>query len=304
MVRSFRSLILFIALSLLTSNLLFAQKQKLEPEDYGQWQYITTTEMSPDGNWFAYNINLVDGDGWLTIKEVGTDSTGTHKFMHGIRPDFSADNRWVAYQIGVSEDEAEKLEEQEKRVHFKLGLMDLSTTSVDTFKNVQSYQFSENGQYLAMRKYKPGEVKTDGTDLILRDLAEGTNQLIGNVSEFAFNDGGSKLAVLLDATEQLGNGAHLYNLESGKISVLDSDTTSYDELAWNEDGTALAFLRARKNEDFKNPTHKIYAFSGLDGSMEKQVFDQQNMSAFPDSFRVVDYRSLYCQKTATRFFSG
>ncbi|NIS38602.1 hypothetical protein GWN26_15760, partial [Candidatus Saccharibacteria bacterium] len=65
------------------------QKQKLEPEDYDQWQMVSSTDLSANGSWFSYNISLVDGDGWLIIKEVGADSTEEHKFMHGERATFS-----------------------------------------------------------------------------------------------------------------------------------------------------------------------------------------------------------------------
>jgi dipeptidyl aminopeptidase/acylaminoacyl peptidase len=281
-----------------------AQKQQLEPEDYGQWQYITTSELSPDGNWFAYNISLVDGDGWLNIKKVGSDSSGSHKFVHGSSPSFSNDNKWAAFLIGVSEDKAEELKKQKKRPKNKLGLMKLSTAEVDTFQKVQSYEFSDNGRYLAMQKYKAEGVESEGTDLILRDLSTGSNQLIGNVSEFAFNDNGNKLAVLLDASEELGNGVHLYDLPSGKVTVLDSDNTSYKELTWNEDGTGLAFLKESENEDFQDPTHNINAYRNLNGSMQKLVFDQQAFSTYPDSMRMVDYRSLQWSEDNNTIFFG
>ena len=292
------------AMVFLSQTFAHAQKQKLEPEDYGQWQQITTTELSADGQWFAYNINLVDGDGWLNIKEVGTDSTGNHKFMHGVRPDFSNNNKWAAFLIGVSEDKAEKLEKQKKPVRYKLGLMNLSTAEVDTFEKVQSYRFSDDGNYLAMKKYQAEGVKTDGSDLILRNLSAGTNQLIGNVAEYGFNDGGTKLAVLLDANEQLGNGVHLYDLASGKITVLDSDTNNYKDLTWDEDGSALAFLKTKENDDFKDPTHQIYAFKNVDGAIQKSIFDQQNHAAFPDSMRIVDYRSLEWSEDNNTVFFG
>ena len=295
---------LTILLTLLLSSLTNAQKQKLEPDDYSQWQRITTTDLSPDGNWFAYNISLVDGDGWLNIKKVGSDTTGTHKFMHGARPQFSNNSKWAAFLIGVSEDKQKKLEKQKKQPRYKLGLMNLETAKVDTFTNIQSFQFADNGKFLAMKKYKAKEVKTDGSDLILRDLTTGTNQLIGNVSDYAFNDGGTKLAVLLDSNEDLGNGAHLYNLSSGAVKVLDSDTTTYKDLAWNEDGTALAFLKENENKGFENPTHRIYAYKNLQNSIKQQVFDQQQRSSFPDSMRIVDYRSLEWSEDNNTIFFG
>ncbi|NGP89427.1 alpha/beta hydrolase family protein [Fodinibius halophilus] len=295
---------LTIILSLFVISSLFAQKQKLTPDDYDQWQSIGSTELSANGQWFGYNINLVDGDGWLTIKKVGTDSTGDHKFMHGKKLDFSQDNQWAAFQIGVSENQKEKLEKQEKKVHLKLGLMNLATAEVDTFKNIANYTFSDNGRYLAMKKYQAEKIKTKGSDLILRDLNKETNQLIGNVSDYSFNDGGTKLAVLLDAHSTLGNGAHLYDLSSGKVTVLDSDATAYKGLEWNEDGTALAFFKEEKNEDYKEPTHHVLAFKNIDGKPEKYLFNQQKQTSFPGDFRVVDYRDLRWSEDGNTLFFG
>lgn len=300
----FRFSTVLISLLLLSFSSLLAQKKKLTPEDYGQWQQITATELSPNGEWFAYNISLVDGDGWLTIKKTVADTTNDRKIMHGTRPSFSTDNKWAAFLIGVSEEKKKKLKKQKKNVRYKLGLMNLSTSKVDTFANVQSYDFSHNGNFLVMRKYRPKKSKTEGADIILRDLSSSTNQLIGNVSEYGLNEQGDKLAVMLDATEDFGNGVHLYDLSNGSVTVLESDSTTYSKLTWNEEGTALAFYKKREAEAFKEPTNLIYNFSNLNGVIQKQVFDQRKMDAFPDSSRVVDYRNLSWSDDGNTLFLG
>lgn len=293
-----------ILFTLFAASALFAQKQKLEPEDYDQWERITSTQLSPNGNWFAYNIEPMDGDGWLIIKKIGSDSTGEHTFMHGIQPTFSENSKWAAFKIGVSEDEQEKLKEQKKPVHYKLALMNLATAEVDTLGQINDFSFSDDSKYLAMQKYKPEEVKTDGTDLILRELSSGTNQLIGNVAEYSFNDSGSLLAIRVDASEKLGNGVHLYDLEEQSVSVLDSDTTSYKHLEWSDEGSSLAFMKARMDEDYKEDAYLVYAFQNLEDDKEKMVFDQRSVSAFPDSFRVVSYRAPYWSEDRERLFFG
>ncbi len=294
---------LFLIL-IFTATAAFAQKQKLEIEDYGQWQRITSTDFSPDGSWFAYNISLVDGDGWLILKKVGTDSTGEHKFMHGVRTEFSENGKWVAFLIGVSEDKEEKLEEQKKQVKYKLALMNLATAAVDTFTHVRDFTFSEKGNYLVMEKYQAENAETEGSDIILRDLETCTNQLIGNVADYSFNDAGTMLAVLIDANEQLGNGVHLYQLSENTIEVLESDTTDYTHLLWHGKKSALAFLKERTDENYEDETYFVYAFKNLDEDGEKFVFDQRDYEAFPDSTRVVDYRSLQWAKDGQTLFFG
>lgn len=101
-----------IALMILFTTALQAQKKDLEPADYAQWQSIYSTAFSDDGNWFAYQISLVEGDGWLMLTNVNSDDE--HKFMYSTQPNFSSNNNWFTFRIGVSEDEERKLEDEEK----------------------------------------------------------------------------------------------------------------------------------------------------------------------------------------------
>lgn len=279
-----------------------AAQQKLDPEDYGQWQNITTAKISPNGNWFAYRIDLVEGNGWLSVKHTHPDSS-RHKFTYGEQPEFSADSKWVAFKLGVSEEQLEKLEEQEKQLRYEVALMNLETMEVDTFTNIEAVEFSNSGRHVALKKYAPKESETKAADLILRDLSSGTNKLIGNVADYAFNKPGNKLAVRLDAAEQLGNGVHLYYLPEDRVQVIDSDTTSYHELSWNEEGTQLGFLKAREHKQFKEPTHLVHVVQNLDGEQNHKVFDPAQSPAFPDSFRVAEYRSIeWAEDNNTVFF--
>ena len=80
---------------------------------------------------------------------------------------------------------------------------------MNTFSSVS---FSDDGSFLALRKYKPEGSESSGADLVIRNLATGTHQNVGNVSEFAFSPEGALLAVTIDASEKLGNGVQLIDL--------------------------------------------------------------------------------------------
>ncbi|MDX1586059.1 MAG: hypothetical protein R3222_04925, partial [Balneolaceae bacterium] len=287
-----------------TFTLVAQDKKKLEIEDYGQWQRITSTIYSDDGNWFAYNISLVDGDGWLMVKKVGSDSSGEHKFMHGINPAFSEDNRWAAFQIGVSEDQREKLEEQKKQVKYNLGLMNLHSAEVDTFENIQSFEFTETGDHLLMTKYKPEDQKTGSNDLLVHDLDTRQNQLIGNVSGHALNEEGTLLALTIDASEKLGNGVQLLNLKNRSVTVLQSDTADFKDLTWSEEENALAFLKSVSGENYEDNTHRVYAYQNLTRNMQPKIFDQSQFGTFPEGYRVVDYRDLQWSDDRETVFLG
>jgi len=304
LLRNYVSILIFLIFTGLLAQTAQAQKQDLKPEDYARWQSITTTELSPDGQWFAYNISLVEGDGWLTLKQAGTDTTGEHKFMHGMSPEFSADNRWFTFRIGLPEEEVRELRAQNETIKYDLGLVNLQTMTVDTIKNIAGSEFSDDGRFLKLHKYQADGVETRGRDIILRNLQAGSNQLIGNVAESDFNHDGSLFAYLIDSHEQLGNGVHLVDILNMSTRVLESDEAEFSDLRWHDDENQLAFLKKVKDEGYEDETHHIYAFSNLDRLPQKKVFNPAEMEGFPDDFRVVDYRSLRWSDDGNRLFFG
>ncbi|MCH8121694.1 MAG: hypothetical protein IH853_01095 [Bacteroidetes bacterium] len=195
-----RATVCSLSISVSIVGNLKAQKRKLKLDDYAEWQRFETTLLSPDGHWFAYSMNPVEGDTWLAVKEMGSDEE--HEVMHGTGPSFSDNNRWFTFSIGVFEKEEKKLKDEEKPVRLKLGMMGLSATVVDTFEFVEEFTFSGDGAFLAMPKYKAEGIKTKGTDLMVRNLEEDTNQKIGHVAEYSLSEEGVLPAVLIDANEK------------------------------------------------------------------------------------------------------
>lgn len=287
---------------LFISSSLSAQNKILKPEDYAQWQSITQTELSPDANWFSYTISLVEGDGWLNVKQIGSEKE--HKIKNGFGQQFSNNNRWFAFRIGITEEEAREKKENQETIKYKLGLMNLHSSEVDTFNNIASYEFSDDGRFLMMNKYRPDESSIRGSDIILRNLEEGTNQLFGNVAENKFNEDGTLLALLIDSHEKLGNGVQLVRLENMSIHVLESDETEFRSLTWSDEVSSLAFLKVITNDEYKEDTHKLYAFTQLDSNPQKKIFDHSIRDDFPGDTRIVDYRALQWSEDRERLFFG
>jgi dipeptidyl aminopeptidase/acylaminoacyl peptidase len=286
----------------LFSSSLKAQQKDLTPADYAQWQQIYSTAFSDDGNWFSYQISLVEGDGWLMLTNV--NSSDEHKFMYSSQPSFSKDGKWFAFRIGVSEKEEEKLEKEKKPVRYDLGLVNLSSAEVDTFKAVQGFDFSETGTHLIMQKYKADEVKTKGTDIIIRDLGTGTNQLVGNVADYDFNDAGTHLAIMIDANEKLGNGVQLINLKNNSFTVLDSDTEEYKGLTWHDEKNALAFMKTMTDTTHVGESHKVLAYTDVTKLSSRKVFDHIENGMLPEDFKVVEYAGLEWSDDAETIFFG
>lgn len=304
---SFRQIItaiLFIGLfvPVLGSQQATAQKKDLTLEDYAQWERIGSNALSSDGSWFVWMINKVEGPATLHVRRVGGEEV--HSFQYGSRPMFSNDNQWLAFAIGISEEEEEKLEKAEKRVELSLGLMNLTTAEVDTIEHVQSVSFSDDGSFLALRKYKPEGSESSGADLVIRNLATGTHQNVGNVSEFAFSPEGALLAVTIDASEKLGNGVQLIDLAGSSFRVLHSDEKVFSDLTWRDDSYDLAFLKEgeRMGEDY--PDHVIMAFTGLDAGGDMRVFAVSERDDVPEGYRVGSEGGVRFSEDGSRLFFG
>jgi hypothetical protein len=238
------------------------------------------------------------------LREIGADSSDELRFMNSFNQQFSGDNRWLAFRIGIPQEEVRQKRENNESIMYDLGLIDLETGITDTINNIVSYEFSDDGRFLSMNKYKPEGSNIRGSDVILRNLHEGSNFLLGNVAESSFNDEGSHFAMLLDSHDQTGNGAHIIDLDVMNTTVLDSDDAVYRSLQWNEDGTSLAFLKELTHDDYSDETHRIYAVRGIGQNIEVDVFDPTERNDFPEDMRIVDFRSLQWSDDGKRLLFG
>ncbi len=270
-------------------------KQPITSADYGQWENLGNGTLSHDGRWLAYPINRVNEENELRVRWLDGDETIV--VPYGKQPAFSDDSRWLAYGIGISVKEREELEKQKKPIRDKLGLRNLLTGDSLAIEDVASFSFSDDGAYLAMRRYPPadgGEREHKGVDVVVRTLATGAETNFGNVAEYSWQEAGSLLAYVVDAEGQAGNGVHVFDPVTGLLRTLDSKSTRYTGLKWREETDDLAVLRLRPGgEEYEDSTHVILAWRGLSGRAPRaSTFDPDSTGTFPADTRIVDYRPL------------
>src|SRR5437660_5888676 len=193
------------SLTLATAISLYGQsKPPVPPSDYGQWESLATFReyggLSFDGKWLAYGINRSNHNNELRVTNIAEATTKTVAF--GAQPVFSSDSHWVAYSIGMSESQEEKLKKDKKPVPKKIGLLNLSAGELSTVDGIESFAFSPDGAWLAMRRTPPekkdSEQKdsadaselddTPGATLLLRQLSTARDTSFGSVSEYAWQD--------------------------------------------------------------------------------------------------------------------
>jgi hypothetical protein len=218
---------------------------------------------------------------------------------------FSEDSNWLAFEQRPKSSEIKALQRQHKPVENKVTLVQLATGKKTEYDRIKRFSFSgERSSALALQRYgaqaappaatapppapgKPDD-KPQGSDLILLDLASGTELSLGNVSDFAFDKPGNWLAWTVDAPDKLGNGVELRDMRSGIVMALDTAKATYRGLNWTEKGDALAVLRGTEDSRWEEKIYELLAFRhfGEGSAPEKLTFNPGKEQAFPPGMSI------------------
>ena len=284
------SWLLFVLLSLTICSGAYAQsitkehKSTLLPNDFGQWQRIDrTTSFSDDGKWFQYQIITNDNDKSIFI--VDTDSRDKLEINNADRAAFSADSKWLAYSKVLTGKAAKKLKKSEskKKAPNKTGVINLANKDSLEFVDVVNYKFSGEGSFLAMKREKD-KVNT----LIVKDLSTGLEVTFGNIKDYAWQDKGTLLAMVINTEDTVGNSIQLFNPLSGNLKVLDQEKEIYSALKWRKKSDDLIVIRTSKDTLYKDNSYHILYWQGLSSQSEIKVFDPGNHPNFPVNTKIKD----------------
>ena len=255
-----------------------ADRTPLEIVDYGRWSTLAQESLSADGAWLAWTVRRLRHDDQLHVHPVGSlplgaaeggapgqtpgrtpgeapdegldaagpDSTRAQPLGEGwvvdraSSPTFSPDGRWLAFYRVPPVADVERMEREGERVPRRLELLELATGELQGWSDVTAFDFASELPFLMVRK-RGGQ--GGGSDLILRDLDQGTDELLAHVGEASFNGSGTVLAYTLDTDGREGNGLQVAYLESGVRRPLHTHRSEFSRLSWHADGDALAVLR-------------------------------------------------------------
>ena len=326
--KAFAVLLGFLTLTILVQG---QSKPPAKFADYGKWETLAPAGarggFSPDGRWLAYSINRSNRDNELRVAKISDGTTKVAAF--GAQPVFSSDSRWLAYAVVPSESEQEKLRAEQKPVQNKLGLLNLVSGETTVLEGIESFVFSPDGAFLAIRRYAPARPaaagaaaggprsgaaaaspesadETPGTTLIVRRLADGRDMGFGNVSQFAWRDADKShlLALIISAEGKAGNGVQLLDAESGVLRALDSSAAAYTDIAWRKDALDLAVLRAKSDERKEGSAYTVLAWTDLGRGERMRVYDPSADPAFPAGMRAVPFRRLSWSADGKTIFLG
>jgi hypothetical protein len=132
-----------LALFLFLATTTTAQKKQLTPDDYGKWQTLSLADISPNGEWIAYIVASQEENDTLYVKNRVTNKL--YKLEFATNFELSKDNQYIAWQIGVSYKEAEKLRDQKLPIRYKMGLLNLATGKKEIIQDVNAFRGRKPG---------------------------------------------------------------------------------------------------------------------------------------------------------------
>jgi dipeptidyl aminopeptidase/acylaminoacyl peptidase len=258
------------------------------PQDFAQFERLTTGAdhggLSPDGRWLVYTITRSDRSSELRVVRVADGATKA--IAYGTLPSFSADSRFLAASVGVSEGDELKLRKEKKPVHRKLAIVDLSTLTISAIDEVESFAFDAGGGHLLIRHYAPDRKdverkdtdrqpldpeETVGATAVVRDLAAAKDTTFGNVADAAWQTKGPLLAIAVGGQGLTGNGVQLFDPAAGTLRVLDSGAARYLDLTWRKDAGDLAYLKSRADASRDGLAYDVHAWTAINTPSEREA---------------------------------
>jgi hypothetical protein len=245
--RTFAVLAVVVAMVSFVPGGLDAQnaKRPFGLEDILHFRALGLTQLSPNGQWLAYRLSPLEGDTELILKTTSGDKE--MKFpvgQGGGALTFSDDSNWAAITIAPTRREAQANTRARRPNQNSVTIVNLASGEKTTIAKIRRAAFNgEMANWIALDRYPattapgapagaapagargggPGGPAGDaprstaprGGDVVLRELRTGTELLVGNVFQWAFNKSGRYLAMVIDAAEQVGNGIQVRDMQTG-----------------------------------------------------------------------------------------
>ncbi len=235
-------------------------------------------------------VNRVDETSEIRLRRLDRDTTII--LVQGTAPTFASNARWLSYTVQLTPAEREKLEREKKPVRSSTAFVNLATGVSTVVAQSTSHRFSPDGRFLATRLHPADAAKRDAADLLVRDLAAGTTQVIGNVATWAWSEAGPLLAMVLETDGAAGNGVQLLDAGTGRLATLASSSDRYRGLAWRRGAGDLAVLRSQVTAAWKDTNHVVHAWRGLGAATTASVnLDPGATSAVPSTMRISEGRA-------------
>lgn len=336
MQKSITIILLFIV------NLALAQKKPLDHQVYDSWESIATKQISDNGIWTAYNVAKQEGDPTQFFSNMSTNQKIVVPRGTGVK--FSADTKFAAFLIKPTYQETRTAKIKKKKADDmpkdSLGYINLTTAAVSKIGRVKSFQMPEKGTALLAyhlekpdtakrtsvttaaaaapvakktdqadlfaQDDKPGaDKKTEGTDLVFKNLTTGATRTFKYVTDYSFSKNGKQLVFTCSGSKkdkEAPAGVFVYNTEKGGLKTLIKGKGTFNNFVFDEEAEQIAFVGEMSPEKQEIKSYQVYYNSlSLDTA---QILVDNEIPGMPPKWNVSAEGKLTFSKDATKLFFG
>lgn len=278
-IRSF----LILTITFLFTSLSTAQGV-LSFEDVMKFEDIGSIQLSGNGKWVAYEVWPDRGDGRVEVKS--TDGKSSYSISLGASPKISSKGNWVAAFKKVPL--KEQLKDQEEKPQQGLTLLSTNDGESISYDSVSTFDFSENGKWLAIHHMQSKEVdelksknKWLGKTLRLKNLTSGEEFVLPFVDEMAFDSLSTHLAYSVVDTSDSQNGLYTFDLKTEQSKQVDTQKSGYyANLTWDHDQKKLAFTKASYDTSYVESDASLHIWNGNNNELKTLLGPKQTNEGF------------------------
>jgi len=249
-------------------------KKALTFTDLMQLRQIEQPSISADGRWVAFTAEPDHGDPEVIVRST---SEGTqYSVALGTNPVIAKTGAYVAMRLNPSFEAQDRAGEHGSAPRRGLVILDLSDGTTETFEDIDSFALSEDGAWIAYHRFavegaagegvgaEPAGDRKAGTQLVLRELASGQEDVIDGVRAYSFSDG-SRIAYAVATADNARDGLYARELGGVEHTLRAEAFGHYDDLTWSESGR-LAFMAAVEDADGEAGSGTVMAWDGSETS--------------------------------------
>lgn len=316
-----------------------AAKKPLTHDVYDSWKGIGSSEISNNGKYILFTVNPQEGDGELIIKSHVDNAV--QKYNRGTKASFTNDSRFAIFQINPEYQKVRALKLKKKKgddlPKDSLAIVALDDMRVVKVPRVKSYKLPKEGNNwvayhleksltekesdkktegeragISTETTKPAAVKlatkgkgkkSEGTELVLRNLQTGQEQRFQRVTDYVFSDKGNMLYFVKDELDSLHKaGIFAFSIADQQVMPIDTGMVTYKNVSPDKEGEQLAYVATN---DSTGSEIRFFDLKYWNKKENKAITLADTVAkGMPANWMVSEYGQLSFSEDGKRLFFG